>query len=154
MKADCLAVAARDHVEAIDEQVRVHGCAYCPGPDGVPRQVVAGLPVGPHILSQRLAALSDGGVLDKRPYREAGSRSRMAYHLTPAGRQLVVVFGALQQWGDLHCPHPEGPLVGRGSKTSGRALRVVFVDDDGREVPLDDVDLGTPAAGASARPVA
>ncbi|MFD7405989.1 winged helix-turn-helix transcriptional regulator [Streptomyces sp. NPDC059866] len=102
------------------------------------------LHVASDVLTQRLGVLVDGGVLDKRPYREAGSRSRMAYHLTPAGRDLVVVFGALQQWGDRYCPHPDGPLVRRGSRTSGRALRVAFVDEEGRETPLDDVDLGAP----------
>ncbi|MFD3588177.1 winged helix-turn-helix transcriptional regulator [Streptomyces sp. NPDC058683] len=73
---------------------------------------------------------------------------RMAYHLTPAGRELMVVVGALQQWGDQHRPHPDGPLVRRSSRTSGRALRVAFVDDEGREAPLDDVDLSAPVTAA------
>jgi len=102
------------------------------------------LHVASDVLTQRLGVLVDGGVLDKRPYREAGSRPRMAYHLTPAGRDLVVVLGALQQWGDHYRPHPDGPLVRRGSRTSGWALRVAFVDDEGRETSLDDVDLGVP----------
>ncbi|MFB7501466.1 winged helix-turn-helix transcriptional regulator [Streptomyces sp. NPDC056161] len=109
------------------------------------------LHVASDVLTQRLGALVDAGVLDKRPYREAGTRSRMAYHLTPAGRELMVVFGALQQWGDEHCPHPDGPLVRRGSRTSGHTLRVAFVDDDGRETPLDDVDLGAPVMAATTR---
>jgi hypothetical protein len=68
----------------------------------------------------------------------------MAYHLTPAGRELVVVFGALQQWGDQHRPHPDGPLVRRTSRTNGTPVRVAFVSADGHETPLGDVDLGTP----------
>ncbi|MER6345166.1 winged helix-turn-helix transcriptional regulator [Streptomyces sp. NPDC001595] len=104
------------------------------------------LHVASDVLTQRLGVLVDGGVLDKRPYREAGSRPRMAYHLTPAGRDLMVVLGALQQWGDHYRPHPDGPLVGRASRTSGRPLHVAFVDDEGREAPLDDVDLGGPVA--------
>ncbi|MEV7685339.1 winged helix-turn-helix transcriptional regulator [Streptomyces bungoensis] len=112
------------------------------------------LHVASDVLTQRLSVLVEGGVLEKRPYREAGARSRMAYHLTPAGRELVVIFGALQQWGDQHCPHPAGPLVRRGSRTSGHALRVTFVDEDGQETPIDDVDLGAPVEGGSARPVA
>ncbi|MFI0509460.1 winged helix-turn-helix transcriptional regulator [Streptomyces sp. WSLK1-5] len=109
------------------------------------------LPVASDVLTQRLGVLMEGGVLDKQPYREAGARSRMAYHLTPAGRELVVVFGALQQWGDQHCPHPDGPLVRRTSRTSGHPLRVAFVDTDGREAPLGDVDLGTPVEAAAVR---
>ncbi|GGT02940.1 HxlR family transcriptional regulator [Streptomyces chromofuscus] len=111
------------------------------------------LRVASDVLTQRLGVLVEGGVLDKRPYREAGSRSRMAYHLTPAGRELMVVFGALQQWGDAHCPHPDGPLVRRGSRTSGRPLRVAFVDDDGQETPLADVDLGAPVDACFPRPL-
>jgi DNA-binding HxlR family transcriptional regulator len=107
------------------------------------------LHVASDVLTQRLGVLVDGGVLDKRAYREAGARPRMAYHLTPAGRDLMVVVGALQQWGDRHCPHPDGPLVRRGSRTNGRSLRVAFVDDEGRETPLDDVDLGVPATATS-----
>ncbi|MBJ6630484.1 helix-turn-helix transcriptional regulator [Streptomyces coelicolor] len=112
------------------------------------------LHIASDVLTQRLGVLIEGGVMEKRPYREAGSRSRMAYHLTAAGRELVVIFGALQQWGDQHCPHPDGPLVRRGSRTSGRSLRVAFVDEDGREAPVDDVDLGAPLRHGSARPVA
>ncbi|MZE70473.1 helix-turn-helix domain-containing protein [Streptomyces sp. SID5789] len=113
----------------------------------------ARLHVASDVLTQRLTALVEGGVLEKRPYREAGARSRMAYHLTASGRDLVVVFGALQQWGDHHCPHPDGPLVHRGSRSSGRALRVAFVDDGGTETPLEDVDLGAPAGADATRPV-
>ncbi|MGW2714449.1 winged helix-turn-helix transcriptional regulator, partial [Streptomyces sp. NPDC001356] len=106
------------------------------------------------VLTQRLGVLVDGGVLDKRPYQETGTRSRMAYHLTPAGRELMVVFGALQQWGDQYCPHPDGPLVRRGSRSSGRPLRVAFVDETGRETPLEDVDLASPVETDAERPVA
>jgi DNA-binding HxlR family transcriptional regulator len=109
------------------------------------------LSVASDVLTQRLGILVDGGVLDKHPYREAGARSRMAYHLTPAGRELMVVFGALQQWGDAHCPHPDGPAVRRGSRTSGRNLHVAFVDEDGTETPLDDVDLAAPVDTDSPR---
>lgn len=112
------------------------------------------LQVASDVLTQRLASLVEDGVLEKRSYREAGARSRMAYHLTASGRDLVVVFGALQQWGDHHCPHPDGPLVRRGSRTTGRPLRVAFVDDHGTETPLEDVDLGAPAGPDASRPVA
>ncbi|MFE9623022.1 winged helix-turn-helix transcriptional regulator [Streptomyces sp. NPDC006527] len=99
------------------------------------------LHVASDVLTQRLGVLTDAGVLEKHPYREDGSRTRMAYRLTPAGRDLVVVIGALQQWGDLHRPHPDGPLVHRASRATGRPLRVAFIDDEGNEAPLEDVHL-------------
>ena len=68
------------------------------------------LGVAPDILSDRLATLVEYGVMAREPYREPGARSRFAYRLTPAGRELQVVLSALQQWGDEHLPRPEGPI--------------------------------------------
>ncbi|MFI9219406.1 winged helix-turn-helix transcriptional regulator [Streptomyces werraensis] len=99
------------------------------------------LQVASDVLTQRLGVLVDACVLEKHPYREGGARTRMAYRLTPAGQDLIVVIGALQQWGDLHRPHPAGPLVHRASRSTGRPLRVAFIDDEGNESPLDDVHL-------------
>ncbi|TWF78748.1 HxlR family transcriptional regulator [Pseudonocardia hierapolitana] len=96
------------------------------------------LGVAPDILSDRLATLVDAGVLEKRPYREPGARARDSYHLTEAGHELKVVLGALQQWGDQHRPYEPGPTVVRRS-ADGRPLHVAFVDEEGVEVPLDEV---------------
>ena len=69
------------------------------------------LGVAPDVLTDRLATLVEYGVLEREPYREPGARSRFAYRLTPAGRELQVVLAALQQWGDEHLPRPEGPSM-------------------------------------------
>jgi DNA-binding HxlR family transcriptional regulator len=97
------------------------------------------LGVAPDVLSNRLATLVDAGVLEKQPYREPGARVRDSYHLTPAGRDLQVLLGALQQWGDEHRPYELGPTVVRRSVEGDRPLHVGFIDDTGREVPLDQV---------------
>jgi DNA-binding HxlR family transcriptional regulator len=97
------------------------------------------LGVAPDVLSNRLATLVDTGVLEKQPYREPGARVRDSYHLTPAGRELQVVLGALQQWGDEHLPFELGPTVVRRTVDGDRPVHVAFVDDTGREVPLDGV---------------
>ena len=101
------------------------------------------LGVAPDVLSDRLATLVEAGVLEKRPYREPGARARDSYHLTPAGRELQVVLGALQQWGDVHLPWPEGPTVLRCGP-DGAPLHVGFVDGQGDEV--DDVTFERTAA--------
>lgn len=72
----------------------------------------------------------------------------MDYRLSQAGRELIVVIGVLQQWGDQYRPHPDGPPVRRGSRTTGRPLRVAFVDDEGYEVPVTDVDIAMPIGAA------
>lgn len=84
--------------------------------------------------------LVDAGVLEKQPYREPGARVRDSYHLTPAGTELQVMLGALQQWGDDHRPCPPGPTIVRRT-ADGRPVHVGFVDDEGREVPRDGVEF-------------
>jgi DNA-binding HxlR family transcriptional regulator len=99
------------------------------------------LGIAPDVLTERLATLVEYGVLERVAYREPGSRSRSAYVLTPAGRQLAVVLAALQQWGDEHLPWPEGPSMLRRVRDSDRPVHVGFVDDRGREVPAEDVAM-------------
>ncbi|TFV87166.1 helix-turn-helix domain-containing protein [Blastococcus sp. CT_GayMR16] len=97
------------------------------------------LGVAADVLSDRLATLVDAGVMVREPYQEPGSRSRFAYHLTDAGRELELVLGSLQQWGDRYLPRPEGPTVERRAVPTDRLVHVAFVDDEGCEVPPAEV---------------
>jgi DNA-binding HxlR family transcriptional regulator len=99
------------------------------------------LGVAPDVLAERLRTLVEAGVLSRVDYQEAGSRPRQEYVLTPAGSELQVVLGALQQWGDDHLPHPRNPTVERRHRRSGRPLRVAFVDDRGRVATPADVEM-------------
>jgi DNA-binding HxlR family transcriptional regulator len=104
------------------------------------------LGVAPDVLSDRLATLVEYGVFEREPYREPGARTRYAYRLTPAGNELAIVLGALQQWGDEHLPRPEGPTMLRRRRDTDAALHVGFVDDQGKEIRLDDVEMVPTAA--------
>ena len=97
------------------------------------------LGVAPDVLSDRLATLVEFGVMTREPYREPGARSRFAYRLTPAGRELQVVLSALQQWGDEHLPRPEGPTMLRRVRGTDCPVRVGYLDEQGQEVPPADV---------------
>ena len=99
----------------------------------------ANLGVSTDILTDRLATLVQAGAMEKRPYQEAGGRSRFSYHVTPAGEELLIVLGALQQWGDHNCPPAGGPTRQRRSRASGQRLTVAYVDESGQAVPLEDV---------------
>ena len=56
-----------------------------------------GLPrISRNLLTQRLAALTSGGVIERRP---AASGRGFSYHLTPAGEELRPVVEALGAWG-------------------------------------------------------
>ena len=93
------------------------------------------------------AGVARGGVHGGAPVAQLrpGARSRLAYRLTPAGRALQVVLGALQQWGDEHLPRPEGPSMLRRVRGTDCPVHVGYLDGEGREVPLADVAI-IPAA--------
>jgi DNA-binding HxlR family transcriptional regulator len=104
------------------------------------------LGIATNVLGDRLATLVEYGVMYREPYQEPGSRTRYAYFLTPAGRELHVVLGSLQQWGDKNLPWHDGPTIKRRVRQSRRSVHVAFVDDQGNEVPADDVAaIRTPA---------
>lgn len=90
------------------------------------------------MLAERLAHLVEQGILAREPYQEPGSRVRYSYHLTPKGRDLKIVLGAIQQWGDQYLPRPEGPSMLRRSRQTELPLAVAFVDDTGRAVEPED----------------
>jgi DNA-binding HxlR family transcriptional regulator len=104
------------------------------------------------VLSERLSTLVEYGVMVREPYREPGSRQRFSYHLTDAGRELHVVVGALQQWGDEHLPWPAGRSIERRTARTDRPVHVAFVDDRGREVPTEEVSTIRTAAHPHPRP--
>lgn len=103
------------------------------------------LGIATDVLAGRLGALVEAGVMEKRPYQESGSRTRYAYHLTPAGEQLRLILGALQQWGDDNRPPAVGPTIARRTADHDRPVRVAFVDDTDAVVPIEDVRF-TPTA--------
>ena len=107
------------------------------------------LGIAPNILTHRLNALVESGLLEKREYREERERTRSSYHLTPAGEDLKLVLGALQQWGDVHVPPEQGPTVLRHAKDSGELVNVAFTTGSGTPVPAEDVSFD-PVPGSTA----
>ena len=69
------------------------------------------LGIARNVLTRRLAALVDEGIIERVPYRAPGSRERHEYRLTPAGRDLRPVLLAMLAWGDAHRSGPDGPPV-------------------------------------------
>lgn len=97
----------------------------------------AHLGIATDVLTERLAALVDAGVLRREQYQEPGSRARTSYHLTPAGAELKVVIAALQQWGDAHLPVSGGPTIERRDRRTGQPIEVAFVNESGRRIDPD-----------------
>ena len=72
-------------------------------------QLKEALGVADNVLSRRLSAMVDAGLLVRTPYVDR-RRTRHEYLLTGAGRDLLPVVHALAQWGERHRPRPTGRL--------------------------------------------
>ncbi|WP_416310903.1 winged helix-turn-helix transcriptional regulator [Pseudomonas sp. W03] len=103
------------------------------------------LNIAPNMLTRRLNALVEAGLLERRAY--CVKPLRHEYIPTGKGRDLQVVLYALIAWGNQHFVADE-VAVQVVDRTSGRPLRPMMVDEvDGRVVPWDECDL---AAGPGA----
>lgn len=63
-------------------------------------QLRTSLGIAPNILSRRLAALTESGLLEKRRYSQRPPRDE--YVLTEAGRDFLPVLFAIGAWGRKH----------------------------------------------------
>jgi DNA-binding HxlR family transcriptional regulator len=109
------------------------------------------LGVAPDVLTDRLGRLVDGGVLERRPYREDGERERAEYVLTDAGRALVPVMAAISAWGDEFLPSGFGPAALYTDRETGAPARLAFLNDAGVEVdPAHVVVVRGPGATPAA----
>ena len=89
------------------------------------------------VLAARLETLVAGGVLERRPVAREGERARDEYFVTDAGRELMVVLGALGDWGMRNRPWDEPPLV-TFTDAAGAPVAPRFVAGD-RALALDEV---------------
>jgi DNA-binding HxlR family transcriptional regulator len=91
---------------------------------GIPRQV----------LTKRLAALVDQGMLRKVPYQETGARTRYEYRLTQQGLDLQPVLVAIAAWGDTYLADAGGPPIEFVHRDCGERLRVELRCDAGHRL--------------------
>jgi DNA-binding HxlR family transcriptional regulator len=111
---------------------------------GIPRQV----------LTDRLAALIERGLLRRHPYRLAGQRERYEYRLTQAGLDLYPVLVAMIQWGDQYLPLDDGPPIEpRHRGDCDERVSVVLRCEAGHEPAAREVAM-RPGPGAQPRALA
>ena len=82
--------------------------------------LAAHLGIARNVLTRRLAALVEEGIVERVPYREPGARERHEYRLTAAGRDLRPVLLAMLAWGDAH---RAGPRRAAGARRAPRVRR-------------------------------
>lgn len=109
------------------------------------------LGISPPVLTRRLRALVEAGVLEHQPYRQPGSRARLRYVLTDKGRDLVPVLIALTQWGDRHTAGPEGAPMLLEHRDCGAAAHVAVTCEQGHELLTGRDVVVKPGPGARSR---
>lgn len=82
------------------------------------------LGIAPNILTRRLKALTEDGLLEKRLYSERPPREE--YLLTPAGRDFLPVLYVLGEWGRAH--HGKGGTTRMVDTETGETIEPVVVD--------------------------
>lgn len=83
------------------------------------------LDIAPNMLTRRLAALVEAGLLERRRYSERPPRDE--YVLTERGRDFRPVLWSLLAWGNKHFA-PEGPSVVIVDGETGAVADPVLVD--------------------------
>jgi DNA-binding HxlR family transcriptional regulator len=97
------------------------------------------LGIARNVLSARLDALVEHGILERRRYEEHPPRDE--YVLTPKGRDLTPVLEALRAWGDKHAA-PDGPPVLMVHDDCGHAVHAVsHCSHCGKRLHRDHVHL-------------
>jgi DNA-binding HxlR family transcriptional regulator len=93
-----------------------------------------------NLLTDRLRALVDEGLLARVPYKVPGARMREAYELTDKGREAFPILVALMEWGDRYAADPAGPAAVLRSAVDGSPVRLTFIDEVGRtDVGLNEI---------------
>jgi DNA-binding HxlR family transcriptional regulator len=83
------------------------------------------LDIAPNMLTRRLRALVDAGLLERRLYQERPARHE--YVLTNCGRDFRPVVIALLAWGNRHFA-PEGRAVSLVDRETGLEADPILVD--------------------------
>ncbi len=109
------------------------------------------LSIAPNMLTRRLNALVEEGLLERRQYCEKPPRH--AYHLTERGRDFRPVMLALMTWGNKHFA-PEGKAVVLVDADSGEQVEPVLYDSKHDKLITEQshyVGAGPVANGAVAK---
>ena len=88
--------------------------------------------------SARLSELVDVGLLEKRPYREPGQRSRDEYVLTESGTEFMPVVWAMFEWGRKHVEDTRLRLT---HLDCGAEATVAIRCAQGHQVPADELGV-------------
>jgi len=90
------------------------------------------------VAAARLRELVTLGLLEKRPYKTPGQRTRMEYELTDMGADFFPVLVSLMQWGDKWLSPAGVEMIHHGC---GQPVHAELSCDAGHLVHVGDLDL-------------
>ena len=96
----------------------------------------AGLGIARNILSDRLAKMVAGGILERAP--DPADGRRVIYSLTAKGEDLLPVVLALRQWGEKW-GYGSMKVQLADRRDSKPVRKICVLSHDGRELALDDL---------------
>jgi DNA-binding HxlR family transcriptional regulator len=99
-------------------------------------QFQAALGIARNILSNRLARLVEGGILERRP--DPTDRRKVIYSLTLKGEALLPVLIALRQWGQ-DWGHGRKEIVLADKRDGIPVKRIRVQASDGRDLKLNEL---------------
>ncbi len=91
------------------------------------------------VLSARLKRLVDIGIMARQDYTTPGRRKRPEYLLTPMGAELRLPFLTMLVWADAWLANDRPPPLIIKRKSTGSAVSVGFLDEQGQSVEADDI---------------
>jgi DNA-binding HxlR family transcriptional regulator len=108
----------------------------------------AGLGIARNILSDRLAKMVAGGILQRTP--DPSDRRKVIYSLTPKGEALMPVVLALRQWGEDWSTGPADIVL--VDRNTGLPVRKICVQsEDGSVLTHDDMVWASRSDAEAAR---
>jgi len=99
-------------------------------------QFQAGLGIARNILSNRLARLVKGGILERR--NDISDRRKVIYSLSPKGEALLPVLIALRQWGQ-DWGHGKTDILLADKRDGIPVKRIRVQAADGRDLKLSEL---------------
>ena len=109
-------------------------------------QFQAALGIARNILSNRLAKLVNGGILERKS--DSADRRKVVYSLSPKGEALLPVVLALRQWGE-DWGHGCQEIFLADKRDAQPVKRICVQAHDGRELKLGDMMWVDRASGVS-----
>jgi DNA-binding HxlR family transcriptional regulator len=91
------------------------------------------------VAAKRLRQLVADGLMEQRPYREPGARTRNEYVLTARGRALFPLFVALMRWGQTGNGEPRG--VDLVHADCGALLMPTVRCEAGHDVTIEETEV-------------